>query len=177
MLAAWRVVSDRPWPSSCLRSSPHPRAAPVWHQTRGRAAVLTRSFVFWPPWHMERAGTAQMSAKCWWREWGMDGLGLRGSLLYCPVPGTAAGLLVLLTVHKYSWGGGISLFSEVCVPRNISCYISTFLLLLVYISLFCACVCVYVCVCRLVGAAWRSSRRRRRVWIKAVGSAERAWKE
>lgn len=76
-------------PSSCLHPSPHPRGAPVWYQTRRRAAVLTRSFVFWPPWHMERAGTAQMSAKCWWREWEMDGPGLRGSLPYCPVPGTA----------------------------------------------------------------------------------------
>lgn len=47
-----------------------------------------------------------------------------------------------------------------------------------YLSLICVreSVCVSVLVCRLVGAAWWSSSvlRRRRVWIKAVGRAERA---
>lgn len=76
-------ISNRPWPSSCLGPSPHPPWTPVWHQTYRRATALTWSFVFWPPWHMEKAGTAQMSTKCWWREWGMDGLGLRGSLQCC----------------------------------------------------------------------------------------------
>lgn len=56
----------------------HAHPAPVWHQTYRHATALTWPFVFWPPWHMERAGTAQMSTKCWWRQWGMDGLGLRG---------------------------------------------------------------------------------------------------
>lgn len=46
----------------------HP-GSPVWHQTYRRATALTWSFVFRLPGHMERAGTAQMSTKCWWREW------------------------------------------------------------------------------------------------------------